>query len=149
MADIRQQGYFSILTPLTTQMDALASSSASAAGPAQGSDSGDAEVLLDFELKTGGSITPGTNPRIDLYIIRSIDGTDYEDVVTGASESLPPDAFVGSFVPTAGAGTKIMVLRDIACPPGLWKALVLNEGGVALSGTGNVLTARPHSFQTV
>ena len=78
-----------------------------------------------------------------------MDGTNYEDATTGASESLPPDAYVGSFVPTSGAGTKRMALRDIPAPPGLWKAVIQNESGVALPASGNTLKVRPHNLKTV
>lgn len=149
MADIKNQAYVAIATCLTTELNALATGSAGAAGPAQGADATAAEMLLDFELLTGGSVTPGTNPRADLYLIRSADGTNYEDATTGASESLPPDALVGSFVPTTGAGTKRMILRDVPCPPGLWKAILQNEIGVSLAATGNTLRYRRHSYQSV
>jgi hypothetical protein len=149
MAVIKQNVYQTIATVLTTELNSLATGSAASASSAQGADATAADLLLDFELLTGGSITPGTNPRADLYLIRAADGTNYEDSTTGASESLPPDAFVGSFVPTSGAGTKRMVLRDRPAPPGLWKAIVLNELGVSLAASGNTLKVRPHSYQTV
>lgn len=150
MPDIKQQGYAaSATTCLTTELNSLATGSACSASSAQGADAGDAELLLDFELLTGGSITPGTNPRADLYLIQSVDGTNYEDATTGASESLPPDAYVGSFVPTSGAGTKRMVLRNRTAPVGLWKAIVQNELGVSLAASGNTLKWRAHSYQSV
>lgn len=149
MPDFKQQGYATLATCLTTELNALATGSACTAGPAQGADAGDAELLLDFELLTGGSITPGTNPRADLYLLRAVDGTNYEDATTGASESLPPDAYVGSFIPTAGAGTKRMAIRDRPAPPGLWKAVIHSELGVSLSATSNTLKVRAHSYQSV
>ena len=149
MPVIKQNVYQTIATVLTTELNALASGSASAASAAQGGDATAAELLLDFELLTGGSVTPGTGARADLYLLRSVDGTNYEDATTGASESLPPDAFVGSFVPTSGAGTKRMALRDRPAPPGLWKAVVVNELGVALAATNNTLRVRAHSLQSV
>jgi hypothetical protein len=149
VANITQKAYETALTLLTTELNSLANGSSGSASGAQGGDGTDAALLLDFELLTGGSITPGTGARADLYLIRSVDGTNYEDATTGASESLPPDAFVGSFIPTTGAGTKRMALRDIPCPPGLWKAILQNELGVSLAATGNTLKARPHSQKTV
>lgn len=150
MADIRQQGYAAAAANcLTTELNSLATGSASAAGPAQGADAGDAELLLDFELLMGGSITPGTNPAAHLYLIQSVDGTNYEDATTGASESLPPDAFVRSFIPTSGAGTKRMAIRNVPAPVGLWKAIIQNELGVSLPASGNTLRWRGHSYQSV
>lgn len=149
MADIKQQQYQTEVSALTTELNSLANGSASAASGALGSDTVDAELWADFYFLTGGSITPGTNARADLYLIRAPDGTNYEDATTGASESLPPDAFVGSFVPTSGAGTKRMVLRDIPLPPGLFKVILQNETGVSLAASGNTVKYRPHSLQSV
>jgi hypothetical protein len=149
MVDIKQKAYSAAAANcLTTELNTLAAGSASAAGPAQGGDATNADEVLDFEFLTGGSITPATGTRYDLYLLRAVDGTNYEDVTTGSSESLPPDAYVGSFVPTSGAATKRVALRDVPSPPGLWKAVLMNEG-VTLPASGNTVKFRGHSHITV
>ena len=149
MGDFKQQQYQTKVTALTTELNSLASGSASAASGALGGDTTDAEIEGDWIVLTGGSITPGTGARCDIYLIRAADGTNYEDATTGASESLPPDACIGSAVPTSGAGTKRFVLRDQRLPPGLFKVILQNELGVSLPASGNTLEFRPHSMQNL
>jgi len=144
MAVIKQNPYGTIATVLSTELNSLANNSYSAASAAQGSDVGAAEVYGDFELAIA-SFTPGTNPVVELYLIRSVDGTNYED--GGGSVAPSQDAYVGAFQIASGTGAKRAVLRDV--PPGLWKAVVRNLSGAAFPASGNTLKVRPHSLQVV
>lgn len=146
MAVIKQNPYGTIATVLSTELNSLANNSYSAASAAQGSDTGAAEVYGDFELVIA-SFTPGSNPVVELYLIRSVDGTNYED--GGGSVAPSQDAYVGAFQITTGTSAKRAVLRDVPLPPGLWKAVVRNLAGAAFPASGNTLRVRPHSLQVV
>ncbi len=146
MAVIKQNPYGTIATVLSTELNGLANNSYSAASAAYGSDTGAAELLADFELALA-SFTPGSNPVVELYLLRSVDGTNYED--GGGSVVPSQDAYVGVFQIASGTGAKRAVLRDIPLPPGLWKAVVKNVTGAALAASGNTLKVRPHSLQAV
>jgi hypothetical protein len=143
MAVIQQNAYGTIVTVLSTQLNSLANNAASAASASQGSDTGSAELWADFELVLA-SFTPGTNPVVELYLLRSVDGTNFED-----AGGPPPDAYVGAFTITTGTGAKRAVLRDIWLPPGLWRAVVVNRTGAAFAASGNTLRMRPHSLSSV
>lgn len=141
-ADIKQQGYVTIVSAMTTELNSLANNSY-ATSAALGADAGDAELMADWELALA-SLTPTGTPVIDLWLIRSADGTNYEDSATP-----PADAYLGSFEVTTGAGAKRAILRDRPLPPGLCKAVVRNRTGVAFAASGSTLKYRPHSLQTV
>lgn len=141
-ADIKQQGYITIVSAMTTDLNSITNNSY-ATSAALGADAGDAELLADFELALA-TLTPTGTPVIDLWLIRSADGTNYEDSATP-----PMDAYVGSFEVTTGAGAKRAILRDRALPPGLFKTVIRNRTGVTFNASGNTLKYRPHSLQTV
>lgn len=139
---LKQNLYGTIVSLLTTELNALANGSA-ATGSAAGSDAVTAaELYGDFELALA-SLTPTGTPSCDLYLIRSADGTNYEDATP------PPNSFVGTFTTTTGAGVKRSVLRDIPLPPGLYKPILVNNTNVALAASGSTLKVRPHSLQNV
>lgn len=146
MAIIKQNPYGTIATVLSTELNSLANNAYSAASAAQGSDTGAAEVYGDFELVIA-SYTPGSNPVVELYLIRSVDGTNFEN--GGGSVVPSQDAYVGAFQIATGTGAKRAVLRDVPLPPGLWKAVVRNVTGGAFPASGNTLKVRPHSLQVV
>lgn len=142
MAAIKQQVYQTIVSAMTTDLNSIANN-AYATSVALGADATAAELTADFELALA-SLTPTGTPVIDLFLIRSADGTNYEDSATP-----PADAFAGSFEVTTGAAAKRAILRDRTLPPGLFKAVIRNRTGVAFAATGNTLKYRPHSIQTV
>lgn len=146
MAVIQQNPYGTIATVLSTELNSLANNAYSAASAAQGSDTGAAAIYADFELVIA-SFTPGTNPVVELYLLRSVDGTNYED--GGGSVVPSQDAYVGAFQIASGTGAKRAVLRDVALPPGLWKAVIKNVTGAALPASGNTLKVRPHTLQVI
>ena len=69
---------------MTTELDALASGSAAIASAAVDNDLGDLYCAL--ELAVDFVSAPGEGEAIDLFFVRLVDGTNYEDAVTGASE---------------------------------------------------------------
>lgn len=147
MADIKQQQYQSIVSAMTTELNSLANGSR-AISSALGGDTTDADLMDDWELfidDFGG--VPTVDAPIGLYLVRSADGTNYED---GDATLVPKaDAFVGNFTTRAADADHRLVLRDIPRPPGLFKAVVHNQCGQAFGSSGNTLKARPHSYQSV
>lgn len=148
MADvIKQLDYEDIVSVMTTELNSLANNARAISG-AMGADGTAAHLLGDFELV----VTFGTNPTaettIDLYLVRAADGTNYED--GDASLRPNPNAFVGSFPLRAVTTAQRMVLRDVPLPPGLWKAVIHNNGtGQSFASSGNTLKVRPHNRQVV
>ena len=148
MADvIKQLNYGSIVTVLSTELNSLTNNSR-AISAAQGADGTAADLLGDFELVVTYGANPTAESTIDLYLVRSADGTNYED---GDGSIRPaPDAFVGSFPVRAVTTAQRIVLRDRPLPPGLWKALLHNNAtGQTFASSGNTLKLRPHNRQVV
>jgi len=141
-ATIKQQIYQTLVTTTIT-LNSLTNNSY-VTGAAAGADATAAEIWGDWVL-TLGSLTPTGTPVVKLWLARAPDGTVYEDIPS------PPafDAFAGAFSLTTGAGVKVAVLRDRRLPPGLFRPVVQNVSGVTFAGSGNSLTFRPHSMQSV
>ena len=85
---------------------------------------------------------------MDLYLVRAVDGTNYED---GDATNRPTsNAFAGSFQVLSNATAQRMVVRDVLMPPGLYKAIIHNNAtGQALAATGHTLKVRPHNRQVL
>jgi len=147
MTTLKQLKYETVVSLMTTELNSLANN-ASVLSAAAGGDTTDANLLGDFELV----VTFGTNPTagatIELYLLRAADGTNYED----GSASVAPNAGsrVGSFPVRAVTTAQRIVVRDVPLPPGLYKALILNNAtGQAFAASGNTLKVRPHNLQNV
>lgn len=142
-ATIKQLNYETIVSVMTTDLNSIANN-AYATSAAAGADGTAANLLADWELALA-TLTPTGTPLIDLWIIRSADGTNYEDNTTPP----PSDSYVGSFEVSTGAGAKRLILRDRTLPPGLFKVVIRNRTGVAFNASGNTLKFRAHNLQTV
>lgn len=145
MATIKQLNYETIVSVMTTELNALANN-ARAISSAIGADGTAANLLGDFELAVTFGTAPTVDTLIDLYLVRSADGTNYED---GDATNRPTaDSYVGSFQVRAVTTAQRMVVRDIPLPPGLFKAVVHNNGtGQAFSASGHTLKVRAHNRQ--
>lgn len=99
------------------------------------------DLLADFELQISQSAAIAAGDALaELYIIRSIDGANYEDVATGATATVAPGAFAGTFIAgaakTAG-NTARNVVRGVVLPPEDFQVHIKD------------LTGTPHSFATL
>lgn len=125
-------------TVLTTELNTLANNAFSAAGPAY-----DNTTNLDrwawVEFVTGGSITPTTGAVVNVYMIHSPGGTNYDE---GASANNPGTHTLVAVLPlTVAAGThRAISTTPFALPPGKVKFILKNQAGVSLSASGNTVT---------
>jgi hypothetical protein len=91
-------------------------------------------------------ITFGTNPTANtsfcVWLLREVDGTNYEDGGTSVTPTRPPDLiFTVRAVTTA---QRIIAVCDL--PPGAPKVLIRNDGtSQAIASSGNTLKLRPVS----
>lgn len=142
---------------LTTLLDTELNSLANGSGAV---DSGSYDNATDlylwglFEL----TVTWGTNPTLgnlcNLYLIPSVDGTNYDDNVTGASPYAPSRAYAGGFPVRATTSIQRIPLGFgqsglIALPPRLFKAFLINNSGQAMPASGNLLKVLPMRYQSV
>ena len=126
-----------ITTILSTELNSLATAAATALGAEV-----DGTTALDiwgaFEL-TITSSTPTDLSVFELYIVPAPDGTNYGDVVTGASGRAPSNFFVGAFELRNVTSLQRISLWDVKLPPTKWKPLLISRAGSTLAASGNLL----------
>lgn len=108
----------------------------------------DKRMLADVELVLGSAAFNGTDSDIDLYLIPSVDGTNYPNW-TGNSTVIAKSNhsyFVGRFVTTGTTAAQRMIVRDVSLPNGLYKYAFRNKGNVTLAASGNTAKWRPHQY---
>lgn len=126
-----------IATALSTDLNSLADGSYSAASSAINNETG-LDLYLDLELVLA-SLTPTGQPYCAIFLLPTLDGTNYED--TPNASSMPIAIF--SFSTATAAKRKMM--SNILIPPLSFKLVVLNDMNVALAASGNTLKYRLHS----
>ena len=102
-------------------------------------------IFADIEL----SITYGTNPTantlIECYIVRAIDGSNYEDGST-TGPVVPRSGLIGSFTLRATTSTQVMVIPMVTLPPGDFKVMVWSRtSGQTAAASGNTLKMIPYT----
>lgn len=133
------------LTVMSTQLDALASGSGAIGAEV---DNGDAlDLYCDAELVVTFGTAPADGGTVDLYFVRQVDGTNYEDAVTGASEVPPRNGYVGSFFVRNATANRI-VIPECRCPPRDFKFYVVNNTNQAFPASGSTVKAFFYRFKT-
>ena len=101
--------------------------------------------FMDLFLDLGGSAAfDGT---IDVYVVPSIDGTNYPDWVGSGTADAPQNNtyYIGSFT-VDGTSAKLVAETDFKMPQGKFKFGLRNQSGVATSGAANWLKWRPWNW---
>lgn len=82
-----------------------------------------------------------TNPSVELYIVPSIDGTNYVDDGTDASTTdyPPSSALAGVFQIQATNAAHRSAIEIFQLGPYKYTVVVINKTGVALAASGNTL----------
>src|SRR4051812_10678267 len=131
-----------IATALTTELNSLANSALSSASSAIDNET-DKYLYMELELVLA-SLTPTGTPYCNVYLVKQIDGSNYEDNTTSATHQI-----VAVFpLSTAGAAKRIIV-SNILIPPCPFKLIVQNNCGPSLASSGNTLKYRRYYEQSV
>lgn len=121
---------------LTTQLNALANATMSAAGSAIQNTGG--LIYADVEFVAGSAYSPTTGGYIELWLLNSLDGgVNYPDGGTGIAPGKPADITIAirsgtSITPRANE-------RGLILPPGFYKPVARNNTGATLPATGNII----------
>lgn len=123
---------------MTTELNSLTTTGTATASAGHDNTS-DGYLYGDFELV----ITYGTNPTagslIELWLIRSVDGTNYED-------SPPASGCVGAFKLAATTSAQRLIIPDVRLPSGKFKAyIVAKTTGQTAAASGNTLKVMKYS----
>jgi hypothetical protein len=104
------------------------------------------DTYADFELVCTHGVAPVADRTWDLYAVRQLDGTNYED----ATAARPPaNGFLGSFVLDAVTSVQRKVLPGIMLPPFAFKLLIVNKSGQAAAASANTLKMETYNMQVV
>jgi hypothetical protein len=105
-------------------------------------------LFADLELVLGSVTFVGTDSAIEIYLVPSIDDTNYPDwtgnVTTDEQEN--NKHFVGSMTTTGAVGAQRMTLRAVNMPPGKFKFGIRSRAGVTLAASGNTLKYRRWNY---
>ena len=103
---------------------------------------------VDLYMELGSSAFTGAGSGIEIYLVPSVDGTNYPSwdsaVSTDETENTPH--FVGFMATTASTAVQKMALRSVELPAGKFKFAVRNRGGTGLNASGNALYWRPYGY---
>lgn len=139
MSTIKWGAPISPSTLLNTEMNSLADGAVSAAGNSYNNNDSAARYQWgDFELAVAMSTTTSSPaPFVEIYIIYSIDGTNYAD--GGGSVAPPQTSRVGIFSLRNTASDQVITLSRIPLSPFKFKVMVKNVTGQSLKSSGNVV----------
>lgn len=156
MTDIRYTDRRAAATVLTTELNSLAnntrvvSSVNGSSGVFDNSSTGSnpqLDMFADFELV----VTFGTNPTaatlLDLYLIPTLDGTNYADD-NGGSAAPNPIYYGCSFPVRAVTTAQRIIAQGVRLPPGKFKvALFNNATGQTTAASGNTVNMYAYRMQ--
>ena len=140
MSATKRTAYGTLASALTTELNALANATASAASSAIDNTS-TLDLYADWELVLGTQTSRTAGCSVSLYITPSLDGTNYSDVSSSSAELL------GVFTLATGTGAQRVIIRDTSIPPTLFKVFVVNNSTQAFAATGNTIRYRTHSVK--
>lgn len=146
-ATAKLSGYLaSAATCLTTELDSLTDNNHCSLG-SEIDNSTNKYLLADFELYLASAAFTGTDSGIELYIVPSVDGTNYPTWTTGTSDEQENVVYYAGFFPTTGTtATQRCALVRVPLPQGKWKPAVRSRANVTLASSGNTVSWRPHGY---
>lgn len=107
-------------------------------------------ALADLDLALGSAAFTGADSGIEVYIVPTVDGTNYPDWSGNATTDAPEQShYFVAFLPLKAATAARRVVSSsqspVALPNGKFKFGLRSRANVALAGSGNTLYFRPHS----
>jgi hypothetical protein len=102
--------------------------------------------LDDLELLLTFASAPTAGQTIDIYLLPSLDGTNYPD---GAATVLPQlSLLVGNFQVRAVSTAQRLSARNIEIPPGKYKYFLQDSSSQPMPASWT-FTRKPHGYQNV
>lgn len=108
-------------------------------------------AFADLDLVLGSAAFTGNDAGIEVYIVPTVDGTNYPDWTgNGASDAPEQNHYYATFLPLKAATAARRVVSSsqaaIKLPDGKFKFGIRSRANVTLAGSGNTLYWRPRSF---
>lgn len=111
-------------------------------------------AFFDLELVLGSAAFTGTDCGIEIYIVQTVDGTNYPDWTGNSTSDFPGNSkHFATWLPinASTAAKRITTASDeyIPIPQGKFKFGVRSRANVSLASSGNTLSWRAKSFAQV
>lgn len=111
-------------------------------------------AYADLELVLGSAAFTGADAGVEVYIVPTVDGTNYPDWSGNATTDAPEQQhYFACFLPlkasTAARRAVSASQRDIVLPQGKFKFGLRSRANVTLASSGNTLSYRPKSYDVV
>ena len=111
-------------------------------------------AFADLELVLGSAAFTGSDAGVEVYIVPTIDGTNYPDWTGNSTSDAPEQShYFSVFLPLKAATAARRVASssqaEIQLPQGKFKFGLRSRANVTLAGSGNTLSYRPKSYQSV
>ena len=123
-------------TVLTTELNSLGDGAFSGVGSAVDNTSNlDQFGALDIVL---ASLNPTAGAFLQLFMVQSLDGTNYEDAPSSTNPGL--HMLVATVNVTTGSAAKRIMTPTFRIPPGKFKFVLYNDCNVSLGASSNTVT---------
>ena len=97
------------------------------------STSDELDLYMDAELVVTFAAAPTTDSLVELYVVRTVDGTNFED---SSTEQRPKLGFVGGWVVNDSTVAQRLVIPQVRLPPEDFRLYAFNNTGQAFSTNG-------------
>jgi hypothetical protein len=130
---------------LTTELNSLADGNVCALG-SEIDNSTNQHLYGDFQLDLASLTISSTSAYVDLYLVPTVDGTNYPDWSSGAVANYHQAYRAGTFLVKAVSATTARAnAQEVRIPPGKFKPAVRNGTGAAFASSGNTVAMRSYS----
>lgn len=111
-------------------------------------------AFADLDLVLGSAAFTGSDSGIEVYIVPTVDGTNYPDWTDNTTSDAPEQGhYLVAFLPLKAATAARRVVSSsqasIELPQGKFKFGVRSRANVTLASSGNTLYYRPKSYDAV
>lgn len=137
--DIKWKAAESLTSLLTTELNSLANSTSASTGKVLSGAitmSSDLREFIAFQLDVTYGSAPSSGGYVGLWMVRSIDATNFED---GDTSTDPSKAEEVIFPLRAVTTAQRIIIPGFVVPPYDFKILLRNKAGQAMSSSGNTL----------
>lgn len=111
-------------------------------------------AYADLDLVLGSAAFTGSDAGIEVYVVPTVDGTNYPDWTGNSTSDAPEQShYIVCFLPLKASTAARRVVSssqaDVMLPQGKFKFGLRSRANVTLASSGNTLYYRPKTYQLV
>jgi hypothetical protein len=147
MTTIERSALGSATNALTTELNSLANGNTALSAAI---DNSSVHALYhDLELVVTFGTAPAENTYVEVYLLPSIDGTNYDDGTAGTPGTVPrAENLVWAALLRNVTSAQRRVKKLVEVPAGNFKYLVRNQAGQSMAASGNTLKYAAHELSS-